>query len=275
MNIEFPALILSDLHVGHPACPITDPNGLRRLFEGVATVIFNGDTAELCWLRSRDKAQQQLDELAKACLSVGARPVFLNGNHDPVISSASHLDLCDGAALVTHGDILFHEIAPWSREARLVGPEHSRALEKMSAEARSDFEERLVACKRASLVLEMHEPRSASRRLARTAMILRELWPPWRVLQILRCWMQEPGRAAALADEFRPQARFLILGHSHRAGLWKRRSRIIINTGSFMPPSGKWAVRFETDHLTIQRIVCVKQEWALGRSIATWDLPSS
>jgi UDP-2,3-diacylglucosamine pyrophosphatase LpxH len=273
LKIEFPALILSDLHVGHPASPITDPNGLRPLFEGVSTVIFNGDTVELLWLCNRENAQEQLDGLANACLRAGARPVFLNGNHDPVISSASHLDLCDGAVLVTHGDILFHEIAPWSREAKLVGPEHSRTLRKLSAEAHSDFEERLVACKRASLALELHEPRSSGRRLARTALVVREAWPPWRVLQILRYWMQVPGQAARLAEEFRPQAQFVILGHSHRAGMWKRGPRVIINTGSFMPLAAIRAVRLESDHLEFQRVLRRNQEWAPGGPVVALDLP--
>jgi len=274
MKIDFPALILSDLHLGHPASSVTDPSHLCRSFDGVSTVIFNGDTVELCWLRNREKAQEQLDRLAEVCLRAGVRPVFLNGNHDPVVSSASHLDLCDGAVLVTHGDILFHEVAPWSREAKVVGPEHSRALQRLSEEARSDFEERLVACKQASLALEMHEPRSASRRWARAAMVFREGWPPWRILRIVKCWMQAPGRAARLAEEFRPQARFVIIGHTHRAGIWKRRSRIVIDTGSFLPLSGTRAVRIDSGRLEVRQIVRVQREWTLGRTLAMLDLAS-
>lgn len=275
MEIIYPVTVLSDLHVGHPASHIRNPAELAPLFQGAATVVFNGDTVEMLWLYNRDRAQEQLERLAEVCLAEGARPVFLNGNHDPVVSSASHLDLWGGRVLVTHGDILFHEIAPWSREARVLGPEHTRLLEELAEAAHTDFEERLVAVKRASLALEMHEPRRPQGRLAGLALAVREGWPPWRVWWIARCWMRTPALADAIAERFRPQARFVLIGHTHYAGVWNRSGRIVVNTGSFLPFSGRLGVRLEAGRLEVRGIVRQRDSWHFGPVQASHPLPAT
>jgi UDP-2,3-diacylglucosamine pyrophosphatase LpxH len=272
MNVDYPITVLSDLHVGHPASRITDANQLAPLFRDAASVVFNGDTVEMLWLCNREKAQGQLERIAEVCLAQGARPIFLNGNHDPVASSASHLDLVGGAILVTHGDVLFHEIAPWGREGKVLGEEHSRILQGMCEAARSDFEERLVAAKRTSLALEMHEPRAPRGRLPGLRLALREGWPPWRAFGIIRYWILTPRLADEVASRFRPEARFVLIGHTHRAGIWERRGRIIVNTGSFLPLSKKYAVRIERSRLEVRKIAWNKGQWWLGSAIAVHDL---
>jgi UDP-2,3-diacylglucosamine pyrophosphatase LpxH len=272
MRIDYPVTILSDLHVGHPASYVTDPEELAPLFRDTATAIFNGDTVEMLWLVNREKAQEQMERISHTCIAQGARPVYLNGNHDPVISSASYLDLAAGAVLVTHGDILFHAIAPWGREAALLAMEHTRILEGMDHEDRTDFEKRLVAIKRTSLALEMHEPPVRRGRWARLSMALREGWPPWRAFRIIRFWMQTPRLAAELAARFRPEARFVLIGHTHYAGVWRRGDRIVVNTGSFLPFSGRYAVRIDRDRLEVRKVVRGKGGWELGRTVAVHAL---
>jgi UDP-2,3-diacylglucosamine pyrophosphatase LpxH len=264
MNVAYPVTILSDLHLGHPASYLTDPRRLAPLFEGAATVVFNGDSVEMLWVGNRDRAQEQLERLAEVCLAAGARPVFLNGNHDPVVSSASFLDLCGGAVLVTHGDILFPAVAPWSREANVVGPEHHRLVAELDEQARGDLTERLIASKRATLRLEMHEPRHPGGRLAGVVMALRESWPPWRPLRIVHCWVKTPALADALAREYRPAARYVLVGHTHYAGVWDRGGRIIVNTGSFLPYSGRSGVRLTAERLEVRPIVAQGGEWVFG-----------
>jgi UDP-2,3-diacylglucosamine pyrophosphatase LpxH len=275
MRIDYPITIVSDLHVGHPAGRIKDPQQLAPLFKDAATVVFNGDTVEMLWLCNRDKAQAQLEAIAGVCLAQGARPVFLNGNHDPVASSASHLDLAGGSILVTHGDVLFHDIAPWGREAKVLGEEHTRILAEMCESAHSDFEERLVAVKRTSLAMEMHEPRAPRGRLPGIRLALREGWPPWRAFGIVRYWVLTPRLAEEVATRFRPEARFVIIGHTHRAGVWRRKERVVVNTGSFLPLSGKLAVRLEPGRLEVRKVVWAGTEWQLGRVVATYDVPKS
>jgi UDP-2,3-diacylglucosamine pyrophosphatase LpxH len=264
MNVTYPVTILSDLHLGHPASYLTDPARLAPLFEGAATVVFNGDTAEMLWLGNRDQAQEQLERLAEVCLAAGARPVFLNGNHDPVVSSASYLDLCGGVVLVTHGDILFPAVAPWSRDAAVVGPEHDRLVSEMDEQAWADLTERLIASKRATLRLEMHEPRRRRGRFAGVALALGESWPPWRPLRIVHCWVKTPALADALAGQYRPAARYVIVGHTHWAGVWQRGERVIINTGSFLPYSGRSAVRLTPERVEVRAIVAQGGDWVFG-----------
>lgn len=268
LKVEYPVTVISDLHVGHNASYIKDPAHLAPLFRQTATVVFNGDTVEMLWVYNRDKAQEQLAHIARVCQHEGARPIFLNGNHDPVVSSASHLDLCEGAVLVTHGDVLFHDIAPWSHEAKIIGPEHSRILQQMGEEAHTDFEQKLIAVKWASLALEMHEPKRPGGRMAGLAMALREGWPPWRALRILQFWIETPGLADHIARSFRPQARFVVVGHTHYSGIWTRHARTIINTGSFLPFSGRLAVQLERDRLDVRRIIWRDGQWRFGKTIA-------
>jgi UDP-2,3-diacylglucosamine pyrophosphatase LpxH len=265
VNVAYPIVILSDLHIGHPASRLTDPQSLTPLLRGAATVVFNGDTVEMLWVGNRDHAQEQLERLAQTCTDLGARPVFLNGNHDPIVSSASYLDLCEGAVLVTHGDILFHSVAPWSRDAAVIGPEHSRLLEQLDEQAKADLAERLLIAKRAQLTLEMHEPHRGTGLRVRVMTVVREVWPPWRAVKIIHCWLQTPGFAARLAQEHRPLAHYVIIGHTHRAGVWRRDGRVVINTGSFMSFSGRSIVRLTAERVQVQEVVRHGCSWQLGR----------
>ena len=45
------------------------------------------------------------------------------------VSNTNHLDLERGAILVTHGDILFLDLAPWSRDAKHYRLKHREILE--------------------------------------------------------------------------------------------------------------------------------------------------
>src|SRR3984957_7305668 len=121
MQLEEPIRILSDIHFGHPASMVESPEQLLPLLSGVKTVVFNGDTVEMGLVEDRVQAQANLEAIGAFCLDAGVRPIFMNGNHDPMVSSASHLDLADGAVLVTHGDMLFHDISPGSAGGRGMG----------------------------------------------------------------------------------------------------------------------------------------------------------
>jgi predicted phosphodiesterase len=254
-HFEEPIRILSDLHFGHPASIIEQPRQLLPLFRGAKTVIFNGDTVELRYLRGRRVGMRNAVLMREACEGAGAHPVFINGNHDPILSDLSHVDLVDGAVLVTHGDLLFHDVSPWSHEAVYIGEAHTRELAGMEEDAFLDFEKRLKASKRAALAIELH--RSGMRRTPFTALhtILRECWPPWRPLQIVHCWAVTPARAEALARVFRPRARFILIGHTHFSGAWRRGPRMIINTGSFLPFGGRTAIDIQGATLTVRPIL--------------------
>ncbi|SRR5579862_3001929 len=272
MPFEEPIRIISDLHFGHSGSLLADPAQLEPLFRGAKTVVFNGDTVEMRFLEDRSQAFQNMELVGEVCLAAGARPVFVNGNHDPIISALNHLDLANDGLLVTHGDMLFHDISPWSKEARVIGPAHTRALQELGEHAFHDFEKRLNASKRAALSVELHKSRLPRGPLATVETLARECWPPWRPLQILRVWAVTPARAVALARVFRPRARFIAIGHTHFGGTWRLKPRIVINTGSFLPFSVRRALELEGNVLTVYNIALKRNRFELGKRIARYKV---
>ena len=272
MQFDEPIRIVSDIHLGHPASLVGDPSELGPLIEGISTFVFNGDTVEHRFRKDQEQARKYLEAMKSFCAGLGATPVFVNGNHDPDISPHNHLDLAGGAVLVTHGDMLFHDISPWSIEAEVMKAAHQKALEEIEDQAFDDFEKRLHASKRASLALELHESTIPRGRMARYATYLREAWPPWRPFQIFHYWSKVPARAVALARVFRPRARFILIGHSHFGGVWKRDMRIIINTGSFLPIAGRTLVDLENGRLFVRKIERRRGQFRAGKTVAAFDI---
>jgi predicted phosphodiesterase len=271
MPFEAPIRILSDLHFGHPASLVGNAEDLAPVFQGARTVVFNGDTVEYRFKKDRPQAERNLAAVRAVCAANGAHPVFLNGNHDASIAPLNHLDLVDGAVLVTHGDMLFHDISPWSNEAPCMEAAHREALKKIEDEAFHDFEKRLHANKCGALAVELHESTLPRGPLARMVTYLREGWPPWRPLQIFRCWIEAPGRAVALARVFRSRARFILIGHTHYSGIWRRGPRVIINTGSFLPVAGRALVDIEGNRLTVRKIDRRQGRFSAGPVIETFE----
>jgi UDP-2,3-diacylglucosamine pyrophosphatase LpxH len=263
-QLEEPIRILSDLHFGHPASIIERAEQLTPLFRDAKTVIFNGDTVELRFLRGRRIGKRNGLIMRETCEAAGARPIFLNGNHDPIMSDLSHVDLFDGAVLVTHGDLLFHDISPWSHDSHIIAAAHSRELAGMEADALLDFEKRLKASKRAALSIELRRPRMWRDSLSSLRTVLRECWPPWRPFQIFHSWAVTPALAESLARVFRPEARFILIGHTHFCGHWRRGPRVIINTGSFLPLSGRMAIDIADGTLTLRPILMDRSLFKAG-----------
>lgn len=273
MKLDSPLLIVSDIHIGHTASTVSEPEQLAPLFRNFSTVVFNGDTVEMLVKAERPAGLRNQERLGKICLEQGALPIFINGNHDPMASSANHLDLHGEAVLVTHGDGLFHDIAPWGREAEITGQAHEKILKSLSPAALANLDDRLIAVRRASTALEMHDFNYPKGRFACLRLVVRESWPPWRALRILKYWMQTPQRASMFAHIFRPFARFVVIGHTHKAGIWRCDGRQIINTGSFLPLSGRLAVLIEGRSLQVRKIQKRSKRFCLGKTVATFQLP--
>jgi predicted phosphodiesterase len=271
MELLEPVRILSDVHFHHPASFAGTAGNLAPLLEGVKTVVFNGDTTELRFPKYRQLGLDSCEELRALCAQRGVQIVFLNGNHDPVLSPMNHLDLADGAAVVTHGDVLFQDISPWSDESPILYSAHMAELAKLPAEAFADFEKRLAAVKQACMVFEKHRADLRSGMTGFVQSFAREAWPPWRPLRILRAWREMPRRAVAMGRVFRPQARFILVGHTHRAGIWRRGPRTVINTGSFMPHGGSYLVDLQDGRLTVRKIAHRRGAFHPGKLLA--DMP--
>ncbi len=269
---EEPILILSDLHMGHRASRIKDPEQLAPLLSRIRSVVFNGDTAEMRHEEDRPIGRKLAADLAKMCHHLGTKPFFINGNHDPTISHINHFDLASDAILVTHGDVLFFGVTPWSREAAHYRRKHQEILDGLDQENLSDFEERLRATKQTALELQMVEAPLTKSRLPGLRLTLSQLWPPLRPFKILKAWQETPKRAVDLANIFRPKARFVIIGHTHFPGAWKKSERVVINTGSFIPYFPAHGALVERDRLEVRQIDLRQGKFCFGKEIGGFAL---
>ena len=274
MNLTptYPTLILSDLHLGHRASLIRDPEQLAPVFREANTIILNGDTAELRHQIDRPVGRMLAATLARVCHSSGAKAIFINGNHDPVISHIDHLDLAEGQMLVTHGDMLFLGIAPWSRQAYAYRKIHLRALDQLGPDALLSFEKRLLATKRTSLKLQLLEEPTTRGRFPGLGLIVRQFWPPFRPFMILHAWWETPKLGAKLLQAFRPETRYLLIGHTHFPGCWNHGGRVIINTGSFVLNFGACAVLLKEKSFEIRKIKRYQKNFVLGKRLQEFGI---
>jgi hypothetical protein len=90
-------------------------------------------------------------------------------------------------------------------------------------------------------------------------------WPPSRIWRVLRAWRDERPRAAAFASVYRPQAKFMAIGHTHRPGVWRTPAgTVIINTGSFCLSLGGCVVDIAGDRVSVCRFVETGGEFRLS-----------
>jgi predicted phosphodiesterase len=267
-----PTIIISDLHLGHRASQIRDPEELVPILKEASSVIFNGDTVEMRTAVDRPVGRHMAAVIARLCHSIGCRPTFVNGNHDPTVSKIDHLDLMDGQILVTHGDILFLGVAPWSRQALAYRKIHLRALSNLGPDALMNFEKRLLAAKRTSIKLQLLErPVTEHSKAPKLAVLMQQFWPPHRPFMILHAWLQTPTLAARLCDLFRPNAKYVIVGHTHYPGFWKRGLVTVINTGSYVLHFGALAVLLDGESIEIRKVIKQKEGFVLGKRVARFQ----
>jgi predicted phosphodiesterase len=268
-----PVLILSDLHLGHRASHIDDVSRLEPLIRPFRTAIFNGDTAELWHASDRPFGRKLTADLARFCHHVGCKAIFINGNHDPDISDVNHLDLHGGAFLVTHGDILFLGVAPWSKEANQYLSAHRRILKDLGEDALGSFEHQLLATKRASLELQMWESPANKASLPGLRLLACQFWPPTRPFKVIHAWWHTPSVAADLMKLFRPQAQVVLIGHTHYPGVWRRSGRIIVNTGSFLNYMSALAAIIEGERLEVRWVNQRNGRFTLGKVKEVFNVP--
>ena len=92
-------------------------------------------------------------------------------------------------------------------------------------------------------------------------------------MRIIQAWREEPARAAALVRRHRPNAKFIVMGHTHRPGFWRMPGGLtVINTGSFCRPLGSFAVDVSSTHLVIRRVDAARGEFRAGSVVAEFAL---
>jgi len=256
--------ILSDVHYGERASEVTDLRQLDPLLAGAAAVVFNGDTID-----TRPHPQVGLVDRLKADVAAwlrGRPATLLTGNHDPEITATHHLDLAGGIVFVTHGDIAFDNIVPWSIDAALVGQLVAR---ERAAFPTLTFDDLLVAHRRAGWRIPRRLQSDVPPLQALGNFLADTVWPPLRIPRILRAWAQLPARLGNLAAAHRPQARCLIAGHTHLPGVWTRPDgRVVINTGSYCRPLGRLVVDVTVDQVIVRRVVRRGPDFEPGAVVA-------
>lgn len=247
--------IFSDLHFGDRASALDALESLMPLFEGADELVFNGDTLDT--RPSRDAgASAALQQEVNAFLARCAPPLrVLTGNHDPDFSAAHDAHLADGEVYVTHGDVLFDDIVPWSRDAALARRLVARELAALPADARPGLAARLGAYRRAAAAIpQRHQSERAGAKYM-LSYVADTVWPPSRLLRVLRAWRTAPERAAALVRDFSLPARYFVMGHTHRFGFARTPSGLVVlNTGSFSLPGSAGVVDVAPGRVTLRRL---------------------
>jgi predicted phosphodiesterase len=249
--LEPPVVVMSDLHLGHPASFIRDPAQIMPLLGPAKTAIFNGDTFEQLHFHRRHEAKRLLERLVELCLDRGVQPILLSGNHDPLASSAHYLDLFDGRVFLAHGDSLHPAVAPWSRESPAVICERKRLLKIRSYG--SDIDDETLLTKQSEMVAALYDHDTSPGAAAQAYMIGKFLAKPWRIFIALHYWSRAVHYARAFVDSYRPATRLFLFGHTHRPGVWTQRDLTVVNTGSFSPLSHPLIVHMDDRRAVIHR----------------------
>jgi len=265
-----PVRILSDLHLGHRGSRVESAEQLAPLLEGVGTLVSNGDTWEQLAIRFRERGRQLLDDWRGMMAERGVEFLALPGNHDPGSGEGGYLELQDGAVFVSHGDGVFAESAPWHRMVPKRRGEIAEAFRRAGKDV-DDLDGRLRLAGEVARLLVTEKMRGSRAFLARC-------WdaavPPDRAVRMILAWATFPDEAAAFLERYRPRARVFICGHFHRTGVWQRRDRLIVNTGSFRPPGQAWHVDLDGEWMSVGKIVEDGDRFRPGERVGLWRIRS-
>ena len=250
-----PLRILSDIHYGDKASRVRSLGRLSPLFEGVRAAVLNGDTMDTRPGAAQGVTEASRQEVEGFFRSTGVPCTFLTGNHDPDISTHHSLELAGGKVFLTHGDVLFDDGVPWSQDREMMGREIARGLAALPQGVALSLEDQLRVHR--DVAARVYQRHQTEKRVVQYFLRLAEdtIWPPSRVLKILEAWRQSPGKAAALGRAHRPGARFVLIGHTHRPGIWQSpEGPTVINTGSYTLPLGAYAVDLLEDSLRVIKV---------------------
>lgn len=260
--MRLPVRIFSDLHLGHPASRIDDVAALMPLFEGAGTIVFNGDTWEELSGSWRRYSGEMLDQLCTMLASAGIDAVFLPGNHDPGWDGIGFIELAEGKVVVTHGDALLRDGAPWKREM-LSGKAVVDGLWGEFPRAKFDAKVRHELARAIAKHLPTLHPPGGRSLLSR---VFDAAFPPRRPWKMLKAWLGYGGLGAEFCRAYFPNAEILVTGHFHCRGVRKSSSRTVINTGSFVVPGPAGWVEWDGENLSMGAIFKPKNEFQTGKT---------
>lgn len=262
--------ILSDIHLGHVASRVRLGSGLRPLFEGCERVVFNGDTWQERWKAGREAGRRELESVKDVLADLGVEGVFLPGNHDPDTGGQEgFLKLgTQGQILVTHGDGIFPEASPFSREMW----SHGNAVRKLIAENPEGDRDLVARLRRARAIAFLLKPKALPRLPVPLNFFATALWPPSRPFQILRAWCELGPAGFQFLETFAPECRVLLCGHFHRSGIWEKNGRLVINTGAFVRGCRPQIAEICGDELRVRKVRELNGVFYPGDHVGVWKV---
>jgi predicted phosphodiesterase len=265
--------IVSDVHFADRGSRVRSLSQLRPLLDGATSFVLNGDTLDTRRGKNPQRTAQVRREVLDYFGSAGTPVTFLTGNHDPDLSGQHALEFAEGRVLVTHGDVLFDDIVPWSKDAPVIRRKIMAALAALPGDGSQRLEGQLDAFRAVSAsIAQLHQSETNPLRYM-VRLAGDTIWPPDRALKIIRAWREAPGRAAALARTHRPKARFVVIGHTHKPGIWRTPSGIVVvNTGAFCRPFGAMAAEISSDRIRVRRVETRGRDFHPGRAVAEFPL---
>lgn len=256
-------LILSDTHLGRPGR--VSVATLRPLWQGFDRLIINGDAAELQQPRCRAAGARAVEQLERATGADGVELTLISGNHDAYLSDTRYLRLLGGRVLLTHGDVLHPTIVPWTRHAKVLAQQYAEAMARATAAQHRcmDFRHELSQ----HLAYREQMGISADGRDKGLSKLRQALLHPIKVARILAYWRSVPTLVHRFVEHYDPAVEMVVLGHTHRQGVWQRQGRSILNCGSFDLPGRPRAVVVEGHAVTMRRITWAGEAFALQRKV--------
>jgi predicted phosphodiesterase len=260
--------ILSDLHLFDARTQVRDLRQLEPLLSGVRTLVLNGDSCEM----RRGVTAEQLASLRDFFRQRVPEVVYVTGNHDPDISETHEILLGNGRLWVTHGDVFFDDLTPWSRHVAQIRTLVAAKRARSTGDYRQLAERLRIAREVAREETDLPD-RSTRTWTAHLAWAWQTFFPPRQPLAMLRCWRDLPVHATALALAQRPTAQVVVTGHVHFPGVWRLgQGPTIVNTGSFFRPLGGNLVDVFDDHVEVHRIDHANGTFRPGRLLTTIPL---
>jgi predicted phosphodiesterase len=265
--------IISDVHYADRSSRVRSLEQLRPLLDGATSMVVNGDMLDTRASRDPSHTEAAGREVRAFFASAGVPVTFLTGNHDPDFSDVHSLELAGGRILVTHGDILFDNVVPWSKDAPMIRARVIAALAALPPGEADRLEGRLLAFRAvAASVPQLHQ---SERNPLKYALHFASdtVWPPQRALSILRAWRETPARAEAMTRRHRPGAAFVVIGHTHKPGVWRMPSGVVVvNTGSFCRPFGAMGAEVTPGKLTVHLVESRGGQFHRGANVAEYSL---
>lgn len=262
--------ILSDLHLGHSASRLTDPAMLAPLLEGVDHLVLAGDIWQQRKMgENRERARILFEKLLAMLAEREISVDLLRGNHDPEGGSGVAW-LADRQVLVTHGDAVYDDATPWSRE---IGS-YREAVHAIVEKYRSRSHRAAACADRAKEIALTIRVVPLPKLPPPLNFFITAIWPLHRPFEMMRVWRGMGERGLEFLRHSGEGAQVLVCGHFHRTGTWEGKGDLMINTGSFMKGSGTWMVDLEGGDLTTTSIFLADGAFVPGEVKGRWRLPN-